>query len=83
LVLASIARTFDLASWAVPDNGCGKDFVTRYIEGRSDLGSRTSEAVEVSVATISQGCIGAGQRTNTLVNRDSREKRTSCVRRCF
>jgi len=44
------------------------------MEGRSKLGSRTPETVEVSVPTISQGCAGAGQRADTPVDRDPTEK---------
>jgi len=35
------------------------------------------------VATISQGCTGAGQRADTPVDKDPGEKRTPCIRRCF
>jgi len=46
------------------------------MEGKSKLGSRTLGAVEVSVATISQGCARTGQHAYTPMDRDPGEKRT-------
>jgi len=54
------------------------------MKGRqAKLGSGTSGIIEVSVATISQGCTGAGQHADTPMDRDPGEKRTLCVCRCF
>jgi len=76
LVLASIARTFN-GGLGCTGNGCSKDLVAKYMESNS--GSRTSGAVEVSMAMISQECTGAGQHANTSVDGDPGKKRTSCV----
>jgi len=35
------------------------------------------------VATINQGCTGAGQRADTPVDRDPNKKRTPCICICF